>query len=390
MAYIDHKIHIFQRPAQGTSFIKRYSTYNYQHTISAQGWFDTASCDIAVTGVVEAQQILEQYLGCFVQIFVDNPKVPIWEGIVNRMTFNNGGASYTIGLDEMANRVNVIYTGGSNVAAATTSVDNTASQAIYGIKHDQIEFGADPSAGTGRTVLANTILAQRAFPQSSYGQNQGNANLVHLELLGVFHTLEWTKFFTALTTATSAASTRIGVLIGVDFNANTFYDNTNLNNISVNATTVNQQARGQSIWEAVQKIAEIGDSADYWIAGITPTDPNIKTRALYYRKANSTIVYTARQSENLRPRSLYGGYVAPWNVVPDAGIRVTDVLVGYGGTIQTSPREAYIQSIQYDANSQNVQWFGTDDTTARGAFMLKRSFKPISRSFGAPLRTLAT
>jgi nucleosome binding factor SPN SPT16 subunit len=49
-----------------------------------------------------------------------------------------------------------------------------------------------------------------------------------------------------------------------------------------------------------------------------------------------------------------------------------------------------IQSIQYNANSQSVQWFGADDTTARAAFLLKRGFKPLSRAFGAPTRTIVT
>lgn len=390
MAIPNHSIHVFQRPAQGNDFIKRYPTYNYQHTISAMGWFDTASCDIAVSGEAEGQRILEQYLGCFVQIYVDNPVVPIWEGLINRLTFNSGGASYTISLDEMANRVTVVYTGAANAAAVTAPVNNTTSQAIYGIKEDQIEFGADPSAGTQRTVMANTLLAQRAFPQSSYGQSQGNSNLVHMELIGIFHTLEWEKFFSVLSAANNPATTVVTNTVGALANGTTFFDNADVSQISTNGLGVPQQVRGMSYWERLQKIAEAGDGATYWIAGINPTDPNKRTRAFYYRIGDVSITYTCRQSENLKPRTLFGGYIPPWNVVPDNGIRVTDVLVGFGGTINTSPREAYIQSVQYDANSQAVQWFCTDDTTARAAFLLKRSFKPLSRAFGAPLRTIVT
>ena len=78
--------------------------------------------------------------------------------------------------------------------------------------------------------------------------------------------------------------------------------------------------------------------------------------------------------------------------MPDGVIRVSDALIGTSGNVVTDPTLTYIQSIQYDANSQRVQWFGADDTTARAAFMLKRSFKPLSRNQpgSAPTRVIVT
>src|SRR2546428_254708 len=103
MAIPIHHIHIYQRPAQGSAFLRKHPVYSYQHTITNQGWFDTASCDIAVRSEGEGFNILEAYLGCYVAIYVDNPAQPIWEGLINRITFNSGKASYSIGMDEMAN-----------------------------------------------------------------------------------------------------------------------------------------------------------------------------------------------------------------------------------------------------------------------------------------------
>lgn len=392
MAIPIHYIHVFQRPAQGSSFIKRYPVYNYQHSIVNQGWFDTASCDLAIRSFSEGNDILNGYLGAFVRIFVDNPVVPIWEGLINRITFNSGGASYTMSLEEMANRVSIVYTGAVNAAAETAVVNNTASQAIYGIKQDQIEFGADPSAGTHRTLLGNVILAQRAFPQTSVSQAQGETNLVHLELIGIYHTLTWEKLFIALTAATSVFSTRITNLLATIANGTTFLDNADASQITANAATTPQQQRGVSFWELFQKIAEAGDGTNYWITGVLPTDPNIGTRRLYYRQFNSTVEYTALQSDGLKPRNLFGKPIAPWLIVPDKAIRVQDTLVGFGSPISTDPRVTYIQSVQYDANSQQVQWFGTDDTTARAAFQLKRAFKRLSKNMPntAPTRVIAT
>lgn len=391
MAIPIHMIHIYQRPAQGSSFLKRYPVYNYQHSISAQGWFDTASCDLAIHSFSEGNDILNGYLGAFVKIYVDNPVVPIWEGLINRIIFNAGGASYTISLEEMANRVSVVYTAAANVGSESTVADNTASQAIYGIKQDQIEFGADPSAGTHRAQLRDTILSQRAFPQTAVSQAQGETNLVHLELIGIFHTLEWEKRFNALTATTSTFDGRITTLLGLIANGSTFFNNADVSQIATNASTTPNQQRN-SYWEIFQKIAEAGDGTNYWVCGITPTDPNTRTRRFYYLQATAAVLYTALQSDGLKPRNAYGQPIPPWLVVPNRSIRVQDTLVGFASSVSTDPRVTYIQNIQYDANSQSVQWFGAEDTTARAAFQLKRAFKPLSKNMPntAPLRTIVT
>jgi hypothetical protein len=389
-----HTIHVYQRPAQGSSFLKRYPVYNYQHSISNQGWFDTASCDLAIRSASEGNDILNGYLGAFVQIYVDNPVVPIWEGLINRITFNAGGASYTISLDEMANRVSVVYTGAANAAGQTTIANNTNSQAIFGIKQDQIEFGTDttPGPASQRGHLRDTIIAQRAFPQTAISQAQGETNLVHLELIGIFHTLEWEKQFTVLTTGSNTATTKINATLAALANGTTFFNSADTSQVDTNAITIPDQQRGISTWELIQKIAESGDATNYWIAGILPTDPNLGTRRLYYRQFNSTVEYTALQADSLKPRNAYGQPIAPWLIVPDRSIRVTDTLVGFGSSIVSDPRVTYIQSVEYDANSQSVQWFGADDTTARAAFHLKRRFKPLGKNMpgSAPLRTIAT
>ena len=394
MSYINHTLHVYQRPKQGTGFIKRYPIYNYQHSIVNRGGFDTASGDIAVHSDTEGQQIVEQYLGCFVAVYVDNPAQPIWEGIINRLTFNSGGSSYTISLDNMANRCSVVITGATNTAVQTSIVNNTTSQAIYGIKQTQIEFGANPGALTTATgqqnSLNSTIIAQTAFPQSSYTQSQGTQNLVHIECIGIFHTLEWEKLFTALDNTGSAIGTAASTHITGLANGETFFDNTNTTLISANASTTSNQQRGTSIWERLLKIAEAGDGTNYWVCGITPTDRNTGKRLFYYQQANSAIEYTALRADGLIARTVYGQKVKPWLVKPDRGIRVSDIVPGYSTSQLTDPSVTYIQSINYDANSQRVQWAGADDTTARAAFLLNSGFKPLSADFGAPTRTIVT
>jgi len=402
-----HYINIYTRPAQNSlagvfTFRKRYPIYNYQHVITNQGWFDTASLDLAIRSTSEGNDLLNNYLGSFVQIVVDNPVQPIWEGLINRITFNSGGASYTISMEEMANRVSCLFVGAANAAGETVVMNNVVMQAVYGIKQDQIEFGPDPTGGaaTQRAQLRDTILFQRAFPQTSVSQAQGQTNLVHLELIGIFHTLEWEKPFSALVGTNTVAATTITNILGALANGAIFFDNTNLTKVTANAgLTIPDQQRGQSQWERIQKIAEAGDGANYWVAGIIPTPYNYttmatvqKNRIFYYRVANFAVEYTAFQRDGLKPRNAFGQRIPPWLVVPDRSIRVEDTLVGFASNLYGDPRLTYIQSVQYDMNSQQVQWFGADDTTARAAFQLKRAFKPIAKNMpgSAPLRTIVT
>lgn len=386
-----HTLNIYTRPKEGSVFQRRVIALNYNHSIAAQGGYDTASCDIAVRSQGEGQDYLNNYLGCFVQAFADNPVEPIWEGLINRITFNVGTVSYSIGMDELANRVGVTFTGAANALAQGVLADNTASQNMYGVKMDQIEFGPDTSAATQRGRLRDTILAQRSFPQTSITQGGGQTNLVHLECIGIFHTLEWEYTFTAAPVATNAVSDvrMTGTLLPALSNGATFFDNTDFSQISANPMTVPIQAR-MSYWDKFLQIAESGDAANYWIVGITPTNWQTKKRVMYYKQANAATEYTARQADGLRVRNLYGRLVEPWTVKPDRAILVTDVLVGFNSAVTTDPRLTYIFNIQYDANRQEIQWFGSDNTTANAAWMLKRGFRPNKRYFGGTIRTIAT
>ncbi len=385
MAY-PHTLNLYQKPAIGTSFIRSFPVYNYRHTIAAVGGFDTASCDIAVRSRDEGQQFLDQYIGNRVAIFVDNPVEPIWEGFINRMTFNAGVVQYTASLDEMANRVTTTYTNvavSATAATITANADNTDSQGVYGVKWENIDFGY-LRGGTGATDVRDTVLAQRAWPKTSITRGEGNG-LLHLELLGFYHTLEW-EIFSDTGTGSQTITSEISDLLATMANVGTFFDNTDTTDIATNTTGINSEhIKRETSWSCLTRWQEIGDGALYWVVGITPTLFSTGTRRLYYRAANSTVNYTARQADGLRIRNLYGQLVPPWTVRPDYGIRVSDMLIGWNG-LGDNPAETYIQTINYDANRQTVDYQGDDDTRAEGAFQLKRYGRPIGKRFSATIR----
>lgn len=391
-----HSINIFDRPKIGSHFILRRPVLNYKHTITAMGGFDTASCDIAVRSQTEGQDFLNNYLGCFVKCYADNPAEPIWEGLINRITFNSGDTSFTIGLDKMSNRVTVQYANdsvsanGAGTNSTTTTANNTTSQGIYGIKQTQQDFGYNRNGNAASpNALRDTILANQAFPQTSITQGGGNTNLVTLELIGIFHTLEWETV-----NYVSTATTNVDVLITATIlpalgNGTTFFDNTDFSQIATRATATTGTQRSQTYWEFIMKAAELGDASHYWIAGITPTDPVKGTRVLYYKQVNGSTLYTARQRDGLRIRNLYGQLIPPWTVRPDNTVFVSDVLVGYNTAIQVDPRQTYIFTINYDANTQKVTYQGSDDLTAQGAWMLRRGYRPVGKMYGSTIRQTA-
>jgi len=381
-----HYLNLYQKPALGTSYLRQYKTYNYRHSINAIGGFDTASCDVAIRSRDEGQQFLDQYLGNFVRFMVDDPLNPIWEGFINRMTFSAGGVQYTISLDEMANRVIVTFSGtdGSTATTQTASASSTASSDIYGIKQLQLDLGYLSGGSVSGARLRDTILAQRAYPKTSILPG-GGGDLLHIECLGFYHTLTWEDYRQA-TSALVATSTLLGTIITGVVNGSTFFDDTDTSGIETNALTTNQQAmRGETVWDMLTKIRELGDATNYFVIGITPTNFATGLRTFYYRTASSTVTYTARQSDGLRIRNLYGQLVDPWRVRPDTGIRVSDMLIGWNG-VGDNPTETYILKVDYDANQQSCIYSGDDDLTAEGIFNLKRFHRKTGAKLGTDRR----
>lgn len=385
MATPQHALHLHQKPKLGNSFIARYPVYNYKHKISAVGGFDTASCDLAIRSKDEGLLFLDQYLGNRVAIYVDNPVAPVWEGLINRLTFNAGGVQYTISLDEMVNRVSVTTTSGGGVTTAAPT-DNSDSQAVYGIKQGNLEFGSHPGgAGNAPTGLRDTVLAQRAWPKASITRGSGSG-LLRVEMLGFYHTLQWETYYqTPGGNASLDYILRVWILPTLA-NGSTFFDNTDFSDIATSAHVIGAyKINGQSHWELMQEIVEVGNGTTYRVLGVTPTNFETGKRRLYYRNANTTVEYTARQADGLRIRNLYGQLIAPWRVRPDRGIRISDMLIGWNG-VGDDPTETWIAAIDYDANSQTVTWVGDDNTTAEGVFQLDQYNKLHGQRFGAQRR----
>lgn len=396
-----HDLHIYQRPKLDTTsasipkrvskFIRKLPILNYQHRISCMGGFDTAAGDVVLHSISEALIFMEAHLACAIKIIVDNPAEPCWEGFINRMSFSIGGGTYSLSLDEMGNRITVTYTEQSTVTVTvigtTVNANSTASQALYGIKQDNMEFGYVRTAtSTAMAALRDTLIANRAFPKASLRPGNGKFT-IHMELLGFYHTLRWESYNSGATTSVIAISTMItGTLLPALANGKTFFDNTDFKDIATNAITYPAQQRaGGTFWDILQQMAEIGDGANGFVVGITPTRFDTRERRLYYKQINTAIEYTLNMSKGLYFQTVYRKRVPPWKVKPDRGARVEDWLVGYG-LPGDDPRQCYIYDVSYDANNQRCTFNSQDDTTLEGVFESKRAFKRHGKKLGAAIR----
>lgn len=376
-----HWLHIYEKPTIGSGALKRKQAYGYRHQISANGWFDTASCDLRMTPI-EAEMALENYVGNPVKVFVDNPAQPIWEGLITTVSYDCGGALVRRSLDSMMNRAEVVIECSSNAAGIRTQITNAAnvpaSQAVYGVKEGSIDaywtLSTSAQALGYRNSIRDTVVNLNGWPQSSITQGR-NIN-VHIELKGYYHTLDWEMYWD-LTSAIKTASNLIIAQLAQVGNADLWFDYADTSGIETNGTWTLQQKfnSGMTRWNGLQRITEAGNSSgDYFIIGIEPTNFVTGTRRFYYRQSNNTLEYTALAKDGLRVRNAPGGLVRPWTVIPDRILRITDVLIGWDAQ-GDDPRDVYLRSIQYDAEQQSIRWQGSDNTTGEGIFQVKEFLK---------------
>lgn len=389
MTIFPHHLHIYEKPKLGNSFISRHLAYNYTHTISAMGWYDTASCNIKLTDK-QAEMALDQWIGNRVAFYVDNPVAPIFEGLIARVTPEFGNVVPTRSLDNMFNRVKSIQKSqGNAIPTQSAAGDTTASQAIYGIKEGSIDAKTESGVTTGRRdAIRDFIIAHQAYPQTSLQFNPAG-KIMRLEIIGIYHTLEWENVRIATATARNPANHITTNLLPNLANGATFFDNTVTTYVEANAafTMTESNITGETVWQQLLKVTEPGDgsSGTHYIVGIKPTDPNTGARYLYYRAANSAIEYICYARDGARIRNQYGGLVNAWNVLPDRSLRVNDILVGWNG-IGDDPREIYIEAVNYDAESQQVALQGADDTTIDGIIQAKRYYRAHNSRMGLEVR----
>lgn len=384
MNSVPHYLHVYQKPALGSAFLKRYPALSYKHRILANGGFDTASCVLPVSRA-EGETIFENYVGNRAAVYVNNPAEVAWEGLITRITFTLPGVVLTRSLDEMGNRASVNVAVGSDARpAVATTVSNAASQALYGIKQVTLRTARNAAAGaTIATSLANRALNDVAYPLTSVAPNDGSVNsIIEIELKGFYYTLDWEpQLYAGNFTFRNGSTGHIDELLNNLLNGTTFLNNLDTSDLTNNATTHNNEARGGTVWQTMQAIAECGLNAQRWIVGVTPLNITRGTRRLYYRPASTDVKYLAKVNFPGRLFTPSGAAVQGWTAKPDGVVKVVDALVGWDGD-GFDPRLQYIAALEYEADTGKVTWQSDDNIAIAGALQTDKFHSMSGQKYG--------
>lgn len=394
MSRIPHYLHVYEKPARvagGTADTqhRRLLALNYRHKISAMGGFDTASCDVGVDRA-EAETIFGSFVGNRVAVYADNPIVPIWEGFINRVVIQAGGIEISRSLDAMANRVVAQFTDGTLDLEQTAEATDTTSIAIYGSKMKTLDLGEMYTDATAAAeALRDARSAQLAYPVISTVGGGSGGYQVSIEMLGFYHTLTWDTFAVVDTTTVTNAPAEIlldGTGDDYSYNYGIFYDETDTSRITSTTFPINNSRQlGESSWDLLLRIAEMGDDSTRRVVGIAETSPNSGSRAAFYEDANTDIEYTTYAYSDGRIYNLYGQEVNPWDVRPNRGIRINNLLIGKPDA-SGDGKTAYLTSIDYDAESGQVSWVTDDNVTLEGVMGLTIESRATNERFGAERR----
>jgi hypothetical protein len=131
-------------------------------------------------------------LRCPVYLKDDARAKNVWWGYVNKVTINDDGQRFSVGLDSMANRIAVAHSY-NNQRFTTSWESNTESLTDYGQK--DLLLTAREKSATMAAQFRSTELANRRYPVSTVGfrpkKRRGRDLSVRLDCLGWMASLDW-------------------------------------------------------------------------------------------------------------------------------------------------------------------------------------------------------
>lgn len=319
------RINIYQRGAAGSPSDSLHGDISgrvssYAHTITDSYGFESMQISLAVS-LDEALDWLNN--GLMRSVVVSGPDAEtVWEGYLNSISAQIGQKTVTLSLDAMANRVRCVYTNVLGEPGATSSVSDTASQLLYGIKDRVVPLDNSSSGPAG--YRAAIVLANLAYPKSREATQaisgaQGDITLT-LSFAGWYGTLDWLVTSNS-TTSTAVTTTQVGTLLSGYGNG---FLSTSTIFITASGISSPQKIEANTTYqEAIEDRLKLGTGVfpmawgvyedrrfhvDPW-AGASPDS------ITYYERLGDSNIYTPT-----------GGIVPPWGVRPNAISQVTNLL----------------------------------------------------------------
>lgn len=322
---------------------------SYSHTIDAMGGYRSAQ--LALTGSQEdAEDWLENGLARLVLVY-NNAGEIVWEGFVNQVGISIGGLRVTRGpVLDVANRVTADYTPLDTSVSppvagnqtTTTAINDTSSQALYGIIARVLSGGRCSAADMAQSC--QVYLQDNALPVVNQQLDLlgGDAVKISLELAGFVEYLDKNPYALESTASTTV---RAKLLLALAAEPNSILS-TDYNGIVANTLATPAQQDQQSIWSVIKDLCALGDASyNRYLFGL------YAGRKARYNAVPATFDYQMRLSESLIER--FGGEeIEPWNVLPGRWLFYVDFLSGRGSLSapdRDDPRCQLIESLTYTA-----------------------------------------
>jgi len=324
----------------------------YEHSISANGGYDTATLSINDT-----RDNLEEWfsdgLGRHIVVYGLGAEV-IWEGFVNQITIQLGALSASRGpLMDVGNKVKVVYqtvsyatnppVGGDRAVTAYSS--DTTSQSRYGIL-EAVLSGSSLTA-TEAEQIRDTYLNEYKYPETGQELNPGNGQQpsITLECLGYYHLLEKYHYNQTASSGEVNLSDKLTAVFTADPSSRF---NSDYNNVTENTLQVGQyENEDKTALAIVKDLIARGDSSDNrYIWGV------YADRILRYEQAPTDISYTQRLADaEQRITTPSGNRIYPWEVLPGRWLLIPDFLVNVrtDTRFRADPKYLFIESVTYQA-----------------------------------------
>jgi len=176
-------------------------------TYSDQGGPRAARLYARPAGSPDLDQLIS-LLRCPIELYTPSGQAAWW-GFVNAFTVQDGALALTVSLDDLANRVQVAYAdmpaaaSGAGVRQTTPWADDLASQAVFGIKEQQLSLAfasaSQAAALRDQHLAACTRPALRASAGKIASARTGAGpygRLITLDCRGWWDTLAW-RYYSA-------------------------------------------------------------------------------------------------------------------------------------------------------------------------------------------------
>lgn len=324
-------INIYERGAAGVPTTTLFDNLgpranSYSHTITDQFGFESMQVELTVT-LDEALDWLANGLMRSAIVYGPDPGI-VWEGYLNAISAQIGQKVATISLDGLANRVRCVYTTVLGTPGVTSSVSDTTSQGLYGIKDRVVSLNSDTA--TAAANKAAIVLANLAYPKSNEATqaatgDQGGITL-NLSFVGWYGTLGWVVFSRSSTTNTGISS-QVGTLISGSTPGigaiNAFLSTSTLRLTTVSNTATEKVEAQTTYREKIETLLKQG-------TGTYPVAWGVyEGREFYIQTWAGATPTTITYREFLGDSNVYdiaGGIIAPWDVRPNAISQVDDFL----------------------------------------------------------------